>query len=246
VSQTLRKTALVTGSSRGIGRAVALRLAKAGWDVVVHGRKAGADAEATAALCRALGAAARLVCFDVADRAAALAALEADIAAHGAYDGVVVNAGITRDAPFPGMSGDDWDLVLRTDLDGFYNVLRPLVMPMLQLRRGGRIVAIASVSGLLGNRGQANYAAAKAGVIAACRSLALELAKRAVTVNAVAPGLIETDMTADGVPPEAMALVPLRRMGTADEVASLVAYLFSDDAGYITRQVFAVDGGLSA
>ena len=236
----------MTGSSRGIGRAVALRLAKAGWDVVVHGRRPGAHAEETAAQCRALGASARLVCFDVADRAGAQAALEADIAAHGAYDGVVVNAGITRDAPFPGMSGEDWDLVLRTDLDGFYNVLKPLVMPMLQLRRGGRVVAIASVSGLLGNRGQANYAAAKAGVIAACRSLALELAKRAVTVNAVAPGLIETDMTAGGVPPEAMALVPLRRMGTADEVASLVAYLFSDDAGYITRQVFAVDGGLSA
>jgi 3-oxoacyl-[acyl-carrier protein] reductase len=246
LSAAQRKTALVTGSSRGIGRAVALRLAGAGWDVVVHGRKPGPDAEATAAQCRALGAQARLVCFDVADRAAAQAALEADITAHGAYDGVVVNAGITRDAPFPGMSGEDWDLVLRTDLDGFYNVLKPLVMPMLQLRRGGRIVAIASVSGILGNRGQANYAAAKAGVIAACRSLALELAKRAVTVNAVAPGLIETDMTADGIPPEALAMVPLRRMGKADEVASLVAYLFSEDAGYITRQVFAVDGGLSA
>ena len=246
MSDTARKTVLVTGSSRGIGRAVALRLARAGWDTVVHGRRPGPDAEATAAQCRALGVKARLLCFDVADRAAAATALEADVAQHGAYAGVVVNAGITRDAPFPGMSGEDWDLVLRTDLDGFYNVLRPLVLPMVQLRAGGRIVAIASVSGLLGNRGQANYAAAKAGVIAASRSLALELAKRAITVNCVAPGLIETDMTAAGVPPEALALVPLRRMGSADEVASLVAYLFSEDAGYITRQVFAVDGGLSA
>jgi len=241
-----KRTALVTGSSRGIGRAVALRLARAGWDLVVHGRQPGPDAQETAAQCRALGAGARLLCFDVADRAAALMALEADIAAHGAYAGVVVNAGITRDAPFPGMSGEDWDLVLRTDLDGFYNVLRPLVMPMVRRRQGGRIVSIASVSGLLGNRGQANYAAAKAGVIAASRSLALELGKRGITVNCVAPGLIDTDMTAEGVAPEALAMVPLRRMGSADEVASLVAYLFSDDAGYITRQVFAVDGGLSA
>ena len=239
------KTVLVTGSSRGIGRAVALRLAKAGWTVVLHGRKPSPEAAAALEACRASAPGSRLVTFDVADRAAAQAALEADLAAHGAYAGVVVNAGITRDAPFPGMSGEDWDLVLRTDLDGFYNVLRPLVMPMLQLRAGGRIVAIASVSGLLGNRGQANYAAAKAGVIAASRSLALELAKRGVTVNCVAPGLIESDMTSEGVPPEALAMVPLRRMGKADEVASLVAYLFSDEAGYITRQVFAVDGGLS-
>jgi 3-oxoacyl-[acyl-carrier protein] reductase len=240
------KTVLVTGSSRGIGRSVALRLAKAGWTVVLHGRRPSPEAEAALAACRALQPDSRLLCFDVSDRAAALEALENDLAVHGAYAGVVVNAGITRDAPFPGMSGEDWDLVLRTDLDGFYNVLRPLVMPMLQRRAGGRIVSIASVSGLLGNRGQANYAAAKAGVIAASRSLALELAKRGVTVNCVAPGLIDTDMTGAGVPPEAMAMVPLRRMGTADEVASLVAYLFSDDAGYITRQVFAVDGGLSA
>jgi 3-oxoacyl-[acyl-carrier protein] reductase len=240
------KTVLVTGSSRGIGRAVALRLAKAGWTVVLHGRGPSPAAASALEACRALAPDSRLLTFDVADRAGALAALEADLALHGAYAGVVVNAGITRDAPFPGMTGEDWDLVLRTDLDGFYNVLRPLVMPMLQRRSGGRIVSIASVSGLLGNRGQANYAAAKAGVIAASRSLALELAKRGVTVNCVAPGLIDTDMTGAGVPPEALAMVPLRRMGTADEVASLVAYLFSDDAGYITRQVFAVDGGLSA
>ncbi|HXC65264.1 MAG TPA: 3-oxoacyl-ACP reductase FabG, partial [bacterium] len=210
------KTVLVTGSSRGIGRAVALRLAKAGWTVVLHGRGPSPAAASALEACRALAPDSRLLTFDVADRAGALAALEADLALHGAYAGVVVNAGITRDAPFPGMTGEDWDLVLRTDLDGFYNVLRPLVMPMLQRRSGGRIVSIASVSGLLGNRGQANYAAAKAGVIAASRSLALELAKRGVTVNCVAPGLIDTDMTGAGVPPEALAMVPLRRMGTAD------------------------------
>jgi 3-oxoacyl-[acyl-carrier protein] reductase len=240
------KTAVVTGGSRGIGRAIALRLARAGFGIAAHGRTPGAALEETLAALKAIGAPARSLCFDVADRAAASAALEADMEANGAYDGVVCNAGITRDAPFPGMTGEDWDLVMRTDLDSFYNVLRPVVMPMIQRREPGRIVTIASVSGLLGNRGQANYAAAKAGVIAATKSLALELAKRRITVNCVAPGLIGTDMVREEVLGQILDLIPLRRAGKPEDVAGLVNFLLSEEAEYITRQVFAVDGGLSA
>ncbi|MGH7443078.1 MAG: 3-oxoacyl-ACP reductase FabG, partial [bacterium] len=198
----MKERVLVTGSSRGIGRAIAERLAKAGFEVCVHGRAPSPAAVESSAAVQALGGGGRSLFFDVADRAAVIAALEAEVEAHGAFWGVVCNAGIIRDAPLAGMSGEDWDIVLRTDLDGFYNVLRPLVLPMVQLRRGGRIVSVASVSGLLGNRGQVNYAAAKGGLIAASKSLALELAKRGITVNCVAPGIIEGEMSAS-VPPEA-------------------------------------------
>ncbi len=239
------KSILVTGSSRGIGRAAALRLARDGYHLVVHGRKAGSAGE-TAATIRAAGGSARELHFDVADRAESLAALEADLEKHCAYYGVVCNAGVTADAPFPGMSGEEWDTVIRTDLDSFYNVLRPLVMPMIQRREPGRIVTIASVSGLMGNRGQANYAAAKAGVIAATKSLALELGKRKITVNCVAPGLIGTDMVREEVLEKLVEMIPLQRAGAPEEVAGLIAFLMSDEASYITRQVFAVDGGLSS
>lgn len=238
-------TVLVTGSSRGIGRAIALRLAQAGHDVVVHCRSGLEQAEAVANDVRALGRQARVLSFDVADRSAASAALLADVDAHGAYYGVVCNAGIARDNAFPAMSGDEWDSVVHTNLDAFFNVLNPLVMPMVRRRKPGRIVTLASVSGLIGNRGQTNYAAAKAGIIGATKSLAIELAKREITVNCVAPGLIDTEMISEEVLEEAMKMIPLRRMGRPEEVAALVAFLMSADAAYITRQVISVNGGLT-
>ena len=171
-------------------------------------------------------------------------AVEAEIAAEGPFYGIVLNAGIVSDNAFPAMTDEDWDGVLGTNLDGFYNVLRPLVMPMVSARKGGRIVTLSSVSGLAGNRGQVNYSAAKAGIIGATKALAIELAKRAITVNCVAPGIIETQMTAD-LPTEAIAkTVPMQRVGRPEEVAAVVAFLCSDEAGYITRQVISVNGGL--
>jgi len=181
----------------------------------------------------------------VTDRGGCRAALEADIAAHGAYYGVVANAGIHRDNAFPLLTEQDWDEVIRTDLDGFYNVLKPCVMPMIQARRGGRIVTISSVSGVLGNRGQVNYSAAKAGIIGATKALALELAKRKITVNCVAPGLIDNVELAAEDKERVLDLIPVRRLGTPAEVAALVAYLMSDLAAYVTRQVISIDGGLS-
>ena len=241
----MAEAVLVTGASRGIGRAIALRLAADGFAVTVHYRGRHDDAATTVAQITAAGGAARLLAFDVADREATRAVLEADIAAHGAYYGVVLNAGLSRDGAFPALSDEDWDAVLRTNLDGFFNVLHPLIMPMIRLRRGGRIVAVSSVSGLIGNRGQVNYSAAKAGLIGAVKALAIELGKRGITVNAVAPGLIDTDMVDERVPvAEILKMIPLGRSGEADEVAQAVRFLMSDGAGYITRQVLAVNGGL--
>ena len=238
-------TILVTGSSRGIGRAIALNLADAGYDIVVHCRSRRDEAEAVRDEVLAKGRQARVLSFDVADRAATAAALEADVAAHGAYYGVVCNAGLTRDGAFPALSEEDWDTVLRTNLDGFYNVLHPLVMPMIRRRAAGRIVCITSVSGIIGNRGQVNYSASKAGVIGAAKALAVELAKRQITVNCVAPGLIDTDMLDPDVPVEQiLKVIPMERSGTPEEVAAAVRFLVSPEAGYITRQVLAVNGGL--
>jgi 3-oxoacyl-[acyl-carrier protein] reductase len=241
----MNDTVLVTGSSRGIGRAIALNLADAGYDIVVHCRSRREEAEAVVAEVVARGRAARVMQFDIADRAASAAALEADVAEHGAYYGVVCNAGLTRDGAFPGLTSEDWDQVLRTNLDGFYNVLHPLVMPMIRRRKPGRIVCITSVSGIIGNRGQVNYSASKAGVIGAAKALAVELAKRKITVNCVAPGLIDTDMLDPDVPVEQiLKVIPMERTGTPEEVAAAVRFLVSPEAAYITRQVLAVNGGL--
>ena len=241
----MSNTILVTGSSRGIGRAIALRLARDGHDVVVHCRSRRTDAESIAAAIRDLGQQARVLCFDVADRAESAQALEQDIAAHGAYFGVVCNAGVTRDAAFPALEPEDWDIVLRSNLDSFYNVLHPLIMPMIRRRAPGRIVTLSSVSGIVGNRGQVNYSASKAGLIGATKALAMELASRQITVNCVAPGLIESDMTAEHAAiDEILKLVPARRMGRPEEVAAVVSFLMRDEAAYITRQVIAVNGGL--
>lgn len=241
----MTRAVLVTGASKGIGAAIAGALGVQGFEVVVHYRSDRDGAERTAAAIRGQGGAARLLAFDITDREACRTALEADIAAHGAYYGVVANAGIHRDNAFPLLTDQDWDEVIRTDLDGFYNVLKPCIMPMIQARRGGRIVTVSSVSGVLGNRGQVNYSAAKAGIIGATKALALELAKRKITVNCVAPGLIDNVELDAEHKERILDLIPVRRLGTPAEVAALVAYLMSDLAAYVTRQVISIDGGLS-
>uniref|UniRef100_UPI0026ED9BD6 3-oxoacyl-ACP reductase FabG n=1 Tax=Salinicola salarius TaxID=430457 RepID=UPI0026ED9BD6 len=216
------ETILVTGANRGIGEAIARRLARDGHDLVLHCRRPGDDIDAVKAAVEAEGRRARIVHFDVAERETVKAVLEADIAEHGCYYGVVCNAGITADKPFPALTGEDWDGVLRTNLDGFYNVLHPLVMPMIQRRRPGRIVALSSMSGLIGNRGQVNYSAAKAGMLGLTRAVARETATQGVTVNAITPGIIETDLI-DGMPDakrEAYEqFIPMRRFGSPEDVA---------------------------
>ena len=235
---------LVTGASSGIGQAIAIRLAADGYDVAVHYGKNRQGAEATENAIDSASGRCRLLSFDVRNAAETRAGIEADIAEHGAYYGVVCCAGITRDAAFPMLAEDDWQQVMDVNLNGLYNVLHPVVMPMLRRRKPGRIVTISSVSGLMGNRGQVNYSASKAGIIGATKALAVELAKRQITVNCVAPGLIESEMT-DSLPLDKMLeAIPLRRVGQPEEVAALVAFLCSPDAGYITRQVISANGGL--
>jgi len=240
----MNKWVLVTGSSRGIGKAIALRLARDGYDIVVHCHSRREQADNVMRAIVAQGRFARVLQFDVADRRATATALTADIEEHGCYYGVVCNAGVIRDNVFPAMSGEEWDVVLRTNLDGFYNVLNPLILPMVRRRAPGRIVTLASVSGLIGNRGQVNYSAAKAGIIGATKALALELASREITVNCVAPGLIETEMIEGAPLEEALKLIPARRIGKPDEVAGAVSFLLSEDAAYVTRQVISVNGGM--
>ncbi len=240
----MKGTVLVTGSSRGIGKGIALRLARDGHDIALHCRSNIAEAEEVAKQVRELGQEARILQFDISDRNQCCEVLEQDVEEFGAYYGVVCNAGVARDNAFPAIPGEEWDEVLRTNLDGFYNVLHPLMMPMIRRRKPGRIVTMSSVSGEMGNRGQVNYSAAKAGIIGATKALAIELAKRKITVNCVAPGLIETEMTEHLPVEEAMKMIPMQRVGSVDEVAGTVSFLMSEDAGYITRQVISVNGGM--
>ncbi len=238
------KKVLITGSSRGIGRASALYLAKNGYDVVLHCNKNTQKAEELKAEILSLGQNASVLQFDISNREECKKVLSEDIEKNGLYYGVVLNAGIAKDNVFPVMEDNEWDDVINTNLGGFYNVLKPLIMEMISQRMKGRIITMSSVSGLMGNRGQVNYSASKAGIIGATKALAQELAKRGITVNCIAPGVIETDMTSELPIEEVKKMIPMKRFGKPQEVASLVNYLMSEDAAYITGQVISVNGGL--
>lgn len=238
------KQVLITGSSRGIGRACALYLAQNGFDIVLHCNKNAQKAQELKEEIIALGQNARILQFDISNREECKKIITADIEENGIYYGIVLNAGIAKDNVFPMLEEEEWDSVLNTNLGGFYNVLKPVVMPMISQRIKGRIITMSSVSGLCGNRGQVNYSASKAGIIGATKALALELAKRGICVNCIAPGVIETDMTSELPVDEVKKMIPMKRFGKTKEVASLVNYLMSEDSGYITGQVISVNGGL--
>ncbi|EMM6517187.1 3-oxoacyl-ACP reductase FabG [Enterobacter ludwigii] len=242
----MSRSVLVTGASKGIGRAIACQLAADGFTVGVHYHRDAAGAQATLDTITQAGGQGSLLSFDAGNREQCRDVLEQNIEAHGAWYGVVSNAGITRDGAFPALSEDDWDSVIHTNLDSFYNVIQPCIMPMIATRKGGRIITLSSVSGMMGNRGQVNYSAAKAGIIGATKALAIELAKRNITVNCIAPGLIDTGMIEmeEAALKEAMSIIPMKRMGQAEEVAGLASYLMSDIAGYVTRQVISINGGM--
>ena len=240
------KKVLVTGASGGIGKAVALAVAAAGYYVICHYNKNKNKAEDVLAAIKQNGGDGELIQFDISDREDCRTKLSALTEKYGALWGIVNNAGITKDNTFVALSGDDWDSVVHTNLDSFYNVLQPLVLPIASRRNkcGGRIITIASVSGVMGNRGQTNYSASKAGIIGATKALAVELASRAITVNCIAPGVIETDMI-NGAPLDIiLESIPMKRVGKPEEVAALAVFLLSEQAGYITRQVISVNGGI--
>jgi len=238
------KTVLVTGSSSGIGKAIAETLSENGFEVVLHYNSNHKGVQELSNYLKSKEKKHRILGFDISNRQESSKKILEDIDTNGAYYGVVCNAGLSRDNAFPALSEKDWDDVISTNLDGFFNVIQPIVMPMIRRREPGRIVTLSSVSGILGNRGQVNYSASKAGIIGATKALAVELAKRNITVNCVAPGLIKTKMLDTAPVEEALKLVPMQRVGEPEEVASLIAYLMSDKAAYITRQVISVNGGM--
>ena len=242
MSEEIKKV-LVTGASGGIGKAVAIACARAGYYVIAHYNHSKESAEDTLSKICSEGAQGELIQFDVTDRTECRQKLEALTEKQGALWGVVSNAGITHDNTFAGLSGEEWDAVVHTNLDSFYNVVQPLVLPMCR-KKAGRIITVSSISGIMGNRGQVNYSASKAGLIGAAKALAVELASRHITVNAIAPGVIETDMIKD-IPLDAvLPSIPMKRLGKPEEVASIAVFLLSEQAGYITRQVISVNGGM--
>jgi 3-oxoacyl-[acyl-carrier protein] reductase len=240
----IEKTVLVTGSSRGIGKATALYLARLGYNIVLHCKNSLKAAEDVCSEILSMQKECRILQFDVNDRKTCADILSKDVQQFGAYYALVLNAGIISDMAFPALTDCQWDDVINTNLNGFYNVLKPVLMDMIATRKHGRIVTLSSVSGIIGNRGQVNYSASKAAIIGATKALALELARHKITVNCVAPGVIETDMTKDIGEDFIKNTIPMRRVGKPEEVASLIAYLLSEDAKYITRQVISVNGGL--
>ena len=238
----MSKRVLVTGSSRGIGQGIACGLAKDGFQLVLHGRSASSTLSEAVSNLSTYGA--RSITFDLEDREQTRSVLEDEVKENGAFYGVVLSAGINKDLPFPAIADSDWDRVLRTNLDSFYSVLQPLVMPMIRLRAGGRIVVLSSISGLHGNRGQVNYSAAKAGLIGAAKALSLELARRRISVNCIAPGGVETGMINDELREQMTQQIPMRRLARVDEVAAAASYLFSPAAEYMTGQTLVLSGGL--
>ena len=239
-----QRRVLVTGASKGIGQAIAIKLASDGFDVAIHFGNDQQGAQQTLDQIKTAKGCGHLIQFDVSNRTQTRTALDAEFNEFGAFYGVVSNAGISRDGAFPAMSDSDWDDVIHTNLDSVFNVIQPCIMPMVRTKKGGRIVTLSSVSGIMGNRGQVNYSAAKAGIIGATKAMALELGKRNITVNCVAPGLVDTGMVTPEQYDHVKEMIPLRRMGTVKEVADLVGFLMSDSAAYITRQVISVNGGL--
>lgn len=240
----MKKRVFITGSSRGIGKAIAKDLIKDDFSVILHGKSLSPHLKETLEECKSLDPETQVLSFDITQRELAKECLENDIKEHGGYYGIVLSAGAHQDMPFPAMTDEAWDNVLSVDLDGFYNTLRPVIMPMIQLRKGGRIVCISSLSGVVGNRGQVNYSAAKAGIIGASKALARELAKRKITVNCVAPGGIETDMIDAKLKEEMIKVIPMARLGTPEEISASVRYLFSPEAEYMTGQTLVLSGGL--
>ena len=238
------QTALVTGAGRGIGRACALRLAADGFQVIVHCVNNLGAAQETIDRITSLGGRCSLLQFDIANREQCREAINAEIEEHGPLYGLVSNAGIIRDEVFSSLSEEDWDSVIHTNLDSFYNVVQPIVQVMSTQRNKGRIVTMSSISGIVGNKGQVNYSAAKAGIIGASKALAQEVARRGITVNCVAPGLIKTEMVANVPVEQIMQQIPMRRLGKPEEVAAVVSFLCSDDASYVTGQVLSVNGGM--